>query len=308
MAPGLSSAVVLLNSGAGSLVSSEARGRVARIGAAFRASGVDAEVREVDAGRLAEAVREAASSGAEAVVVGGGDGTLSAAAAALAGGPIPLGVLPLGTLNHFAKDLRIPLQLDAAVRTILEGNVREVDLGEVNGRTFINNSSIGLYPRIVADREARRARGRRGKWPAMMRATLGAFRRFPLWRVHLRIGDEVLLRITPLVFVGNNRYEESFLALAGRSCLTAGELHLYVARTTNRRGLVRLALRALAGRLDQARDFEARCIPEVELESARRTLRVAVDGEVVRMEPPLRYRIRRRALRVLAPPVGAASA
>ena len=74
-----------------------------------------------------------------------------------------LGVLPLGTLNHFAKDLGIPLELSEAVATIMHGRVEEVDVGEVNGRVFINNSSLGLYPRIVADREAQQERLARGK-------------------------------------------------------------------------------------------------------------------------------------------------
>src|SRR5205085_3689399 len=105
---------------------------------------------------------------------GGGDGTQSAIASRLAGTQLVHGVLPLGTLNHFAKDLGIPLQLDEAVRTLAEGRVLEVDVGEVNGRVFINNSSLGLYPEIVRERELQQMRLGKSKWRALASASLHA--------------------------------------------------------------------------------------------------------------------------------------
>ena len=295
-------AIVLLNVAAGSIDDSRTREETRRVAAALHAADVEADLRVVEAGQLPDAAREAAGSDADVVVAGGGDGSLSAAAGVLAGGGKPFGVLPLGTLNHFARDLGIPLELEDAARTIATGHTREIDLGEVNGRIFLNNSSIGLYPRIVAERETERRRLGRDKWPAMLSAVLRVFRRFPLVTVHLRVeGRETLVR-SPFVFVGNNRYEVSLFSVGGRDCLDAGELCLYLARVQSRGELLRLVLRALAGRLDQDRDFETTCFPELEVRTPRRSLRVALDGELVRMEPPLRYRIRPRALRVLAPP------
>ena len=298
-------AIVFMNAAAGSLDSSEVREEAARIGEALRAADVEADVRAVEAEALTDAAREAAGSGADVIVAAGGDGTIGMVAAVLAGGRTTLGVLPLGTLNHFAKDLGIPLELDEAARTLAAGRVREVDVGEVNGLVFVNNSSIGLYPRMVEEREEKRARGGLAKWPAMALAVLTVFRRFPLWRVKLRIDGNVVARTTPLLFVGNNRYQAGFLALQGRSCLDGGELSLYVARTKGRFGLVRLALGALVGRLDQDRDFEEMFLARVDVEATRRSLRVALDGEVTRLQPPLRYRIRPRVLRVVAPPPAA---
>jgi diacylglycerol kinase family enzyme len=294
-------AVVLLNCGSGGHDSPKAKTESDRVAAAFRAAGVEAAVRSVPAGGLDQAAREAASSDADPVVLGGGDGTISTGAAALAGGPKTLGVLPLGTFNHFARDLGIPLGLEDAVRTIAEGRVREVDVGEAGGRPFVNNASIGLYPELVRVRdELRRHRGMR-KGTAMLAAAREVLRDPPFLRVELRVLEDVARVRTPFVFVGNNRYEMSLFALGARSALDRGELSLYVARNARRWGIVRLALRALVGRLRQDRDFEALTVPEVEVATPRRTVRVALDGEVYRMESPLRYRIRRRALRVLAP-------
>lgn len=293
-------AVVLLNCGTG-LDPGKATADYDRVAAAFRAAGVEAAVESVRASGLEEAARAAASADADPVVFGGGDGTISTGAAALAGGPKTLGVLPLGTFNHFARDLGIPLGLEDAVRTIAEGRVREVDLGEAGGRTFVNNASIGLYPELVRVRdELRRHRGMR-KGAAMLAAAREVLRDPPFLRVDLRVLGDVARVRTPFVFVGNNRYEMSLFALGGRPALDRGELSLYVARNTRRWGIVRLALRALVGRLRQDRDFEALTVPEVEVVTPRRTVRVALDGELHRMESPLRYRVRPRALRVLVP-------
>lgn len=235
------------------------------------------------------------------VVAAGGDGTVNAVAAELVGTGRTLGVLPLGTLNHFAKDLGLPLDLEEAVQTVAHGRVAKVDVGEVNGRVFVNNSGLGIYPQVVAGREAEQERRGTGKWAAFARATLHAFRRYPFLslRVHLE-GEERLLK-TAFVFVGNNEYEVTGMNLGKRACLNSGRLGFYVANRTGRFGLLRLAFRALVGRLNQARDFEAFCIDEARIESKKHSLLVSTDGEVTRMALPLHYRIRPGALRVLVP-------
>ena len=135
----------------------------------------------------------------------------------------------------------------------------------------------------------------------MLRAVPEVLRDPPFLRIDLRVkGDTTRVR-TPFVFVGNNRYEMKLFSLGARSALDRGELSLYVARNARRWGLIRLALRALVGRLRQDKDFEAITLPEVEVGTHRRIVRVALDGEVFRMESPIRYRIRPGALRVLAP-------
>jgi diacylglycerol kinase family enzyme len=273
-----------------------------RVRGAFRAEGVEAEVHLFEGRRTLNRAREVDRTGLDAVVAGGGDGTISAVAGILAGGTVPLGILPIGTLNHFAKDLGIPLALDEAVRVVANGIVRPVDIGEVNGQTFINNCSIGLYPHIVRSRIEQTERLGRGKWWAMFLASLAVFRRFPVLRVTLQFPDRSLTRTTPFVFIGNNEYEMNLLALGSRARVDGGILSLYVANRTGRFGLLRLAVRAILGRLDQAKDFDSMSLSEVLIETKRRRLSVALDGEVIRMKPPLKCRVRPGGLRVIVPP------
>ena len=306
--------IVITNAGAGT------RGNEAEdpsaISSALSAAGIAADVRPTRGEDLPAAARRAAEEArqgqVDAVVAAGGDGTVSAAAAALAGTGVPLGVLPLGTLNHFAKDLGLPPALPEAAKVIAAGNVRAVDVGEVTAadpvggetvtRVFINNASIGLYPHMVSKRERQQERLGRGKWVAMLAALLSVFRRYPVIEVVLNTPQVAMRRTTPFVFVGNNRYRFDLLSPGGRPALDGGELGIYLANRTGRFGLLRMALRALLGRLEQARDFDALASPAVEVATRKKTLRIALDGEVTRLRPPLRFRSRAGALRVLAPP------
>jgi diacylglycerol kinase family enzyme len=275
---------------------------VARLRERFEAHGASVDVRLVaQPADLARAVDAARASGVEAIVAGGGDGTVSTVAGALAGTGLAFGVLPLGTLNHFARDLGLPLELDAAVQVIVHGEIARVDVGEVNGRRFVNNSSLGLYPDIVRERERQQHRLGRGKWSAFAWATLAVLRRYPLLGVRLVVDGEQRRCRTPFVFIGNNAYEMEGLSIGARRRLDAGCLALYVAPLAGRRRLVRLALRALIGRLRQARDFEATLAQEIVVESRHRRLRVATDGEVTSMASPLRCRVLPGALSVLRP-------
>jgi diacylglycerol kinase family enzyme len=273
-----------------------------RLRAQFEARGADADVRLARGGaEIAAAVQAALARRPDVIVAGGGDGTVSTVASALAGGPVPLGVLALGTLNHFARDTGVPADLGRAVAAIVEGRPRTVDIGEVNGRTFINNSSLGLYPDIVRDREWQQRRLGRGKWPAFAWATLAALRRYPFMFVRLAVDGLEWTRRTPFVFIGNNEYRMDGFAIGARTDLDRGHLSLYVAQRPGRLKLLMLALRALTGRLRQARDFDARTATEIVIESRRRRLHVATDGEVTTMTPPLHYRIRPGALSVMLP-------
>jgi YegS/Rv2252/BmrU family lipid kinase len=273
-----------------------------RIVELFRMQGDEPHIVQPNDGHdIAAVAREAAESSERIVVAAGGDGTVSAVAAALAGTDKVLGVLPVGTLNHFAKDLGIPINLEAAVRTIKEGKVAAVDVGEVNRRIFINNSSLGLYPQIVSRREAQQQRLARGKWPAFFWATIQALRRFPFLDLRIAFEGQEIFRRTAFLFVGNNEYEIAGFNLGSRARVNAGKLGLYLTHRTGRFGLFRLAFHALFGRVDQAKDFDVFCVMEARIETRKRRLLVALDGEVERMETPLRYRIRPAALRVLVP-------
>jgi diacylglycerol kinase family enzyme len=293
-------ASVLLNAAAG-LRPRQVRAEVVRVRELFAALEVEAHVRLVAGPDLLAAAREAAASDTDVVVMAGGDGTVSAGAGGLAGTDKPMGVLPLGTLNHFARDLGIPTELEAAVRNVAEGIVRKVDVGEANDRVFVNNSSLGLYPAAVALRDAWMARQSMEKWVAMGRASLDTLRRFPVVRLTLRLPEGSLNVTTPMVFIGNNRYETKLFSLGKRPALEKGDLWVYLARDAGRFRFLRLALRALIGGLDDSRDFQGLCVKEMLVEDRRRVLKVAFDGEVCHAALPLRYQIRPRALRVIVP-------
>jgi diacylglycerol kinase family enzyme len=253
---------------------------------------------------MSQKVAEAAAAPElDAVVVAGGDGTVNCAASVMVDADKPLGVLPLGTLNHFARDLGLPPDPDSAAVALSAGRWRQVDVGEVNGRVFVNNCSIGLYPEAVRRREDRRESGE-PKWPAMLRAVREALERLPLVRLTLRTDDRTLRVATPLLMIGNNRYETDLLRLGQRAALDEGVLWVYLTKSTGAGGVLGLALRALTGRLEQARDFESLCTAALEVEDRRRRrpLPIAVDGELTELRPPLTVRSRPRSLRVLVPP------
>ncbi len=267
----------------------------------FVAGGHEARLSLASTGaRVVDLAQQAARSDSEIIVAGGGDGTVNSVASAVIQSGKTMGVLPFGTMNHFAKDLQIPLDLEGAMQTIVAGHVVKVDVGEVNGRIFVNNSSLGLYPNIVRERERQQRLGW-GKWPAYVWAALAVLRRYPFLNIRLSVDGKELASRTPFVFIGNNEYEMETLNIGGRTCLDAGELSLYMSDRTSRLGLIRLALRALFGGLRQEKDFIALCTKEVWIETKHQRVRVAVDGEVLVIEPPLHYRVRPRTLRVLAP-------
>lgn len=273
--------------------------------ARFAAAGKPARVQLVKAGGdIAPAVDDAVEAGAGAVVAAGGDGTVSAVASRLAGTGVALGVLPMGTLNHFAKDLGIPLDEGEAVAAVAQGRTVDVDAGEVNGRVFINNSSLGLYPDIVRDRERRRSRLGHGKWRALVEASVAAARRYPELTVHIEVEGKTLVRRTPFVFIGNNAYTMEGFEIGARPALDQGMLSLYLTRRIGRFGLLNLALMALFRRLDQARDFDVATARDFIVRTRQPRLRVATDGEVTVMETPLHYRTLPGALRVIVPAEG----
>jgi diacylglycerol kinase family enzyme len=199
------------------------------------------------------------------------------------------------------RSTHVPLDLEGAVTTIAEGYCAQVDVGAVNDRFFLNNASLGIYPQLVETRHLQQQSLGRGKWPAFVWAALAVLRRYPFVEVLLNIDGKWLARRTPFVFVGNNRYEMQGFRIGERAHLDRGELSLYVANRTGRLGLVRLALRALFRRLDQARDFDTVRAKHIEVQTRRERVHLATDGEICVMETPLRFRVVPGALKVIVP-------
>lgn len=267
----------------------------------FRAVNVQVEVMLTTPKNLERHVQRSIAGGVHSIVVGGGDGSLRTVAALLVDSEITLGVLPLGTLNHFAKDLNIPLDLAAAVQMIAAGHSERVDVGDINGRIFINNSSLGIYPSVVRFRERQRTHFGIGKWPAMVWAILRVLYRNSTLNVRLDTGEGACECRTPFAFVGNNEYVLEGFDIGARRSLRDGVLSLYTARPMGRWGVLKLAVRALFGHLHGSTDFHEMTAKEIVIKTSRRRMSVATDGEISTMSTPLRYRVRPLALRVFVP-------
>jgi YegS/Rv2252/BmrU family lipid kinase len=290
---------ILINRGGGTASAYPAIGD--KVAEAFRNSRLEPDVELIDGGQCEVRCRAIAERGDELLVVGGGDGTISAAASALAGTKTLLGVLPLGTLNHFARDLGIPADLGEAAALIARHSERRVDVAEMNGRVFINNSAIGFYPLMVVDRDLQRVKLGRSKRVALIVAAVRTLARFRRHRLTLTVNEEKATVETPLLFVGNNRYRLDLGAAGQRESVEDGCLSVYVMRRKNRWGFVAASVRALLGKARPEDMVRLEGVKRLRVASNRSALAVSLDGEVVRAAPPLEYKIRTQALRVIAP-------
>ena len=274
----------------------------AALRASFERAGIAVEAHVLGDGDDLDALLETALAGnPRALVAAGGDGTVNAVAARAIEHDLPMGVLPLGTLNHFAHDLGIDDDIDAAVAVIAAGREQCVDVAMANDRLFLNNASIGLYATIVVDRERQQRRLGRGKWSALLRATLAALRDPDAFEVVVQVDGRELRRRTAFLFVGNNDYDLQGPGAGSRARLDDGLLSLYVLHPRTAAGLLWLALRTLLRGTAGARDLDAFAARALELHAREGRLQVARDGEVDALQSPVRFQVRPRALRVFAP-------
>ncbi len=264
----------------------------------FKTAGVAADF--VEFRKAGEALESRRANGGT-IVAAGGDGTVSAVAAMLAGTPAIMGVLPAGTLNHFARDVGIPTDLDQAVAVIAARRTRRVDVGLVNDRVFVNNVSIGVYPSIVEAREELRRQGHR-KWPAMALAIARILRQYRGVRVTITVGERRVTHRTPFVFVGNNEYTIQGASLGQRASVTGGRLFVYLAPQIWASQLPRLVVRALLGRQSALDDLELLSGADARIDFAGWGHgRIAIDGETTTMRTPLRFQTLAASLNVLSP-------
>lgn len=269
-------------------------------------SGARLDVKQVERGmNITEESKAIVATGAGVLIAAGGDGTVNAAASALIYKPTALGIIPAGTLNHFARDLQIPIEPEAAAQLLLDGCTIEVDAAAVNGRVFINNSVLGLFPNYRTAREAWERHGwgntRVGRFVATVAAVLKVFWRLPHLTVSINFeGRQRTLR-TPFVLVGNNEHQMEGLALGKRSRLDGGALWVYVMRPCSRWRLLRLILGLITGRAPREDIFEIFHASDLTIDSKRKRIGVGIDGEMVRMHAPLHYKCLPRALQVVVP-------
>jgi diacylglycerol kinase family enzyme len=272
----------------------------ARLEDLFAVQGLTVKIANCDSGaQMEQFVRQAVAQGARMLVAAGGDGTVNAVAALAMRHRTSLGVLPLGTLNHFAKDNGIPLELKAAIANLAHGRVARIDVGEVNGHIFVNNSSIGLYPQIVRTREQAQARGA-GKWQAFLSAALYVLGRYSRLHIAMAAPGRSIAITTPFVFIGNNRYEVAGVDAGSRKRLDEGILWVHGAPNAGRIRLLWLALKTLMG-FASHREWHNFETGKLEIDVGRRTIRVSLDGEVRTLATPLRYLMLPGALELMVP-------
>ena len=297
--------VVIMNESSGPGSGSDDSDDADVIREAFSEAGVEATVLKRDPSDMAQVIGSvwAEDERPDAVVVAGGDGTVNAAANAVVGTDVVLGVLPGGTFNHFARDIGLPTDLAEAVAALVDAVPSDLDVAEVNGRVFVNNSVLGVYPEMVTIRERLQSSRGWGKLRAVPVASLSVLRSFPTHRLDLTAPGNVAKRRvrTPLVFVGNGVFDTSGRGTPTRRSLEGGRLGVSIAMSTSRLGMVRVALRSLRKGEPDPGDLDSIDLPEVRVASKGSAVKVALDGEVADMRFPLQYRSRPASLRVLVP-------
>jgi diacylglycerol kinase family enzyme len=260
------------------------------------------DVHEVEPAQIASTVQRIVANGARRILVAGGDGTIATAAAALMDSPAELAVLPGGTLNHFARDHGISTVAAEAVALASQDACRGVDVGMVNGRIFLNTSSVGAYVRFVRVRE--RLERRLGYRIA---STLAAFNILLTLRhmaVQVMVDGRKHIYRTPLVFIGVGERELQLPSLGQRVPDGRRGLHVMVPRGRSRARLLALGLAAVARGIDQVSrtpEFDSFVVDELHIDM-RGMGAVALDGEIVHLDTPLEYRIERDALSLVCPP------
>lgn len=291
---------IMINEAAGSVDDLDRQKQ--EIEAAFAAVGVEPTVQAVDPADLGDEMRRAWGTGVDAVIVAGGDGTVSGAAGVAVEHQITLGVLPLGTFNHFAGDLGIPDSLDRAAAWLASARPMNVDAAEVNGTTFVNNASIGVYPKMVKIRDEIRERRGWGKIRAVPVAMASTLKRLPIHHFSMSVdGGTAMQRATPFLFVVNGLLDAGGTRVGERQSLDEGHLGIYVTATRSRLRLIADAITARFRGIDRTGSTERFVATSLEVGGNEQVVPIALDGEPMEMKLPLVFRSRPGALRVLGP-------
>ncbi len=239
--------------------------------------------RQID---CAQTIRERIARGVRLFVAAGGDGTITNVVQPLVNTDSVLGVIPVGTYNHFAKDLEIPLDWREALQVAMSGDTRQVDTGRINNRFFVNNVSLGLYPELVARREER---GRDyPRWKARLYAAYRTLQKYPHVTLNIESAHHQELVRTHVLMVSNNSYDLSRIGIeAVRETLESGRLSVYWLPHVPRLALMKFVAHYLAGSVLEAPGFRSFRTAAMKMQSGRATLRVGVDGEVFTLHTPL---------------------
>jgi diacylglycerol kinase family enzyme len=300
MSPVTQTAHVIMNRDSGA---DDKTALTTEIETAFKAQGWQVEF--VPAGRhdLRSRTREAVDRAPGTIVVAGGDGTINMVASACVEAERPLGLIPAGTFNYVARNLGVPTEVSEAVSVIVNGGVRPVDVGEINGRIFLNNAGIGLYARMLERREQDKRRFGRSRTVAFLSGMRSLLRPHPLYSVELVADGQTTRHRTTTLFFGCNALQLQDFNVAAAECLRQRKLAVLSLRLRSQWEVVVAACAALMGRLDEAHTTDTLCASRVRVQTRRRMLKVAIDGEIVLLRSPLDVTLHPGALHVFAPPI-----
>jgi diacylglycerol kinase family enzyme len=271
------------------------------IEAAFTAHGWQVKFALVGRRDLHRQAQQTVSQASGAIVVAGGDGTINAVASSCVEADQPLGLVPAGTFNYVARNLGVPTGVSQAVSIIVNGRVRHIDIGTINGRIFLNNAGFGLYAKMLARREQDKRRFGRSRVVAFVSGIRGLLSSRPLYAVELVADGHPERRLTTTLFFGCNALQLEHFNVAAAECLRQHKLAVLSLKLRSRWEVAVAACAALTGRLDAVETTDAFCANHVRVQTQRRALQVVVDGEIILLRPPLEVTLRPGALQVFAP-------
>ena len=293
--------LAVLNRGGGILRTTDLDALTATMVETLGRAGHTIDIRVVGAGEIDPALHDAASATADAVMVGGGDGTVSAAAACLMNTGKVLAILPAGTMNLFARSLGIPLSLEDAIESFATGRVREVDVASANGRPFVHQFAIGLHARLVKLRSRRQFGSRLGKVWASLTAAIQAAANPQLMRIELTMNGSTRSVTTTGIGISNNLFGPGHLPYA--DVPDGGRLGVYIAKARSRLDLAWLFIKIAIGQWQTSERLEVHQASVVKLkaEHARKRVLCLIDGELSLLQTELEIVQHPRCLRVLVP-------
>lgn len=302
---------IVLNAGSGRQEVDAARDTIARV---LDAAGRRHEIEMVRRGAdiPAAATRAAARARAEggAVVAAGGDGTLNAVAQAAHAAGCPMGVVPQGTFNYFSRTHGIPLETEAATQALLAARPTPVQVGEVNGRLFLVNASLGLYPELLEDREKFKSRFGRNRLIALVSALVTVLREHGQLRLRIEAAGQVREVRTPTLFVGNNRLQLQQVGLPQARAIERGHVAGVMLEPVGTLALLRLLLRGALGSLGEDERVQSFAFARMTVSPGRRLgarrYKVAADGELIWLRSPLTFGVCDEPLYLLKVPDAAA--
>lgn len=235
------------------------------------------------------------------LLAAGGDGTVRGVAEVAAAEEVRFGVIAMGTFNFFARNYGLPEDPEEALRVALTAPVRSVRLGEVNGRVFLINASVGMYARSISEREANTDRFGRRRIVATISTIKSLLAKHRSLHVRLETDKSDTVHKTPMIFIGNNYVQLKNLSFDVAECLKAGKLAVVLFKQVSRMATLRILLRTLMGQVESEPDVDSFCVASMTITTSKKSHEVALDGELFHMATPLEVKVLPKALKLASP-------